>query len=75
MGVCLSGLARKSAAVSDRKTMTTDDLWRVALIAAGDDALILFFQALRKPPKKTVIARPPVWAIKLWVRIAGRRNS
>lgn len=55
--------------------MTTDDLWRVALVAAGNGVLILFFQALRKPPKKDApIARPPAWARRLWSRFSGRQE-
>lgn len=55
--------------------MTTDDLWRVALVAAGTGVLTLFFQALRRPPRKDApIARPPAWAIKLWARISGRKQ-
>jgi hypothetical protein len=56
--------------------MSSDDLWRVALVAAGTGMLTLFFQALRKPPKKDApIARPPAWAIKLWARVTGRRPN
>jgi hypothetical protein len=55
--------------------LTTDDLWRVALVAAGTGVLTLFFQALRRPPKKDApIAEPPAWARKLWARISGRER-
>lgn len=55
--------------------MTTDDLWRVALVAAGNGVLILFFQALRKPPPKTDgdTSPRPVWGQKTWDAIFRRR--
>lgn len=53
--------------------MTTDDLWRVALVAAGNGVLILFFHVLRKPRKPGDAPPRPVWGQKTWDAVFRRR--